>query len=113
MNAAILVLATLSALIAPASAPPAIESEAVVPITTCDPLVAIELDDVAGVCPAAAPSDAPNVFDATLDGLDGLTAQPTAKPPKPLGWCRCGCGIRCSTSADCGGASCDRFITCC
>ena len=30
-----------------------------------------------------------------------------------LGFCQCGCGIRCSTSADCGGNACRPFITCC
>lgn len=40
---------------------------------------------------------------------DGLTAAAPAK----LGFCQCGCGIRCSTSADCGGAACRPFITCC
>ena len=29
------------------------------------------------------------------------------------GYCRCSCGYPCSTSADCGGVSCDPFITCC
>jgi hypothetical protein len=29
------------------------------------------------------------------------------------GYCRCSCGYPCTTSADCGGASCDPFITCC
>jgi hypothetical protein len=29
------------------------------------------------------------------------------------GFCRCSCGFPCSTSADCGGVSCDKFITCC
>lgn len=29
------------------------------------------------------------------------------------GFCRCSCGYPCTTSADCGGASCDPFITCC
>jgi hypothetical protein len=33
-------------------------------------------------------------------------------PPK-TGFCRCSCGFQCATSADCGGASCDKFITCC
>lgn len=32
--------------------------------------------------------------------------------PKP-GFCQCGCGIRCETSVDCGGAACRPFITCC
>ncbi len=40
---------------------------------------------------------------------DGLAAAAPAK----LGFCQCGCGIRCSTSADCGGAACRPFITCC
>ena len=30
-----------------------------------------------------------------------------------MGFCRCSCGFQCSTSADCGGSSCDPFITCC
>lgn len=30
------------------------------------------------------------------------------------GFCRCGCGVRCSTNADCGpGGSCVSFVTCC
>jgi len=29
------------------------------------------------------------------------------------GYCRCSCGYPCTTSADCGGVSCDPFITCC
>jgi hypothetical protein len=34
---------------------------------------------------------------------------------KKLGYCHCGCSSvpTCRTSADCGGASCDRFISCC
>jgi hypothetical protein len=35
-----------------------------------------------------------------------------ARPPRH-GYCRCSCGYPCQTSADCGGASCDKFITCC
>jgi hypothetical protein len=44
-----------------------------------------------------------------------LTSQPDglAAAPAKLGFCQCGCGIRCSTSADCGGAACRPFITCC
>jgi hypothetical protein len=33
--------------------------------------------------------------------------------PKKTGFCRCSCGVPCATSADCGGVSCDSFITCC
>ena len=32
---------------------------------------------------------------------------------KRTGFCRCSCGFVCTTSADCGGVSCDPFITCC
>jgi hypothetical protein len=43
-----------------------------------------------------------------VNGLaDGLTARPKH------GTCRCSCGFPCATSADCGGSSCDPFITCC
>jgi hypothetical protein len=39
------------------------------------------------------------------DGVAAATAQ--------SGFCACGCGIRCTTSADCGGNACRPFITCC
>lgn len=42
---------------------------------------------------------------------EGLLLEPTARPKR--GFCRCGCGIRCATSADCGGSPCQAFITCC
>ncbi len=37
----------------------------------------------------------------------------TAAGPKKRGTCRCSCGFPCATDADCGGVSCDPFITCC
>jgi hypothetical protein len=48
-------------------------------------------------------------------------AQPESKLPdllstsKRLGYCHCGCVNQrvCRTSEDCGGASCDQFISCC
>ena len=57
-----------------------------------------------------------NVF--ALDLLqpsEAVAAQPdaTAIGATKLGFCQCGCGIRCSTSADCGGNACRPFITCC
>ncbi len=42
----------------------------------------------------------------------GIGAQQAANP-KRHGYCRCSCGYPCRTSADCGGVSCDPFITCC
>jgi hypothetical protein len=44
--------------------------------------------------------------------LGTLPASETAAHPTG-GFCACGCGIRCQTSADCGGAACRPFITCC
>lgn len=51
----------------------------------------------------------------TLPQTAGQDSQPDglASAPAKLGFCQCGCGIRCSTSADCGGAACRPFITCC
>jgi hypothetical protein len=48
-------------------------------------------------------------------------AQPQSEVPdfltssKKLGYCHCGCvNVRvCLTSDDCGGASCDKYISCC
>jgi hypothetical protein len=40
-------------------------------------------------------------------------ADNTAGARPKMGFCRCSCGFQCSTSADCGGSSCDPFITCC
>ena len=53
------------------------------------------------------PDFLPQTADPALQS-DGLAAAPAK-----LGFCQCGCGIRCSTSADCGGAACRPFITCC
>jgi len=55
-------------------------------------------------------------------GLREVAASPAAaatgdpewlRPAKRLGYCHCGCGARCETSADCGGSPCRPFITCC
>jgi hypothetical protein len=44
-----------------------------------------------------------------------LASQPdtVAAANKRTGFCRCSCGYPCTSSADCGGVSCDPFITCC
>jgi hypothetical protein len=46
--------------------------------------------------------------------LQNVASQPgaLAGPPR-TGFCRCSCGFPCTTSADCGGVSCDKSITCC
>jgi hypothetical protein len=50
-----------------------------------------------------------------LSQTAGLASQPDALAAggTKQGFCACGCGIRCTTSADCGGAACRPFITCC
>lgn len=40
-------------------------------------------------------------------------ATSVAGPPRKTGFCRCSCGFPCTSDADCGGTSCDPFITCC
>ena len=57
-----------------------------------------------------------SVFSPDLLGSTaGLVSEPEglAAAPAKLGFCQCGCGIRCTTSADCGGSACRPFITCC
>ena len=52
----------------------------------------------------------------SLDMMPQIAApQPdtVAGGPKRTGFCRCSCGFQCTSSADCGGSSCDPFITCC
>jgi hypothetical protein len=56
-----------------------------------------------------------SVFPDLLPQSGTVASQPdnvTADRPK-RGFCRCSCGFACATSADCGGVSCDPFITCC
>jgi hypothetical protein len=56
-----------------------------------------------------------SVFPDLLPQTTGLALQPDAitTGATKSGFCQCGCGIRCTTSADCGGAACRPFITCC
>ena len=50
-----------------------------------------------------------------LQPAEALASQPDnlAAAPRKRGTCRCSCGFPCATDADCGGSSCDPFITCC
>jgi len=76
---------------------------------------------VAGAAPA--PDNQPeatagSVFQTTLQPDLNLktTLSSTLFPQTEVrrhGFCRCSCGYPCETSADCGGVSCDPFITCC
>jgi len=67
---------------------------------------------------AAAPAVPACTAAADLATVLGAPAAETA-PPAPewmakKGYCHCGCGpATCHTSADCGGASCDQFPSCC
>lgn len=52
-----------------------------------------------------------------------LVAQPLKVRTEPVstvvagnpkqGYCQCSCGFPCTSDADCGGSSCEPFITCC
>lgn len=49
-----------------------------------------------------------------------VSAKRTSRPAtfiagaaRKTGFCRCSCGFPCTSDADCGGTSCDPFITCC
>lgn len=57
-------------------------------------------DDVAA-CAAASP--APSL---------AIGENPGAGPTRH-GFCICGCGATCTSSADCGGSACVPYITCC
>jgi len=56
-----------------------------------------------------------SVFSPELLGqhVAGAPQPDTVAGPKRTGFCRCSCGFQCTSSADCGGSSCDPFITCC
>jgi hypothetical protein len=87
-------------------ATPSVDVQAVPP---AQPSCADVLKAADGVCAesrAVSPCGA-RAEDARLD------ASASAKPPHRHGYCRCSCGYACTSSADCGGASCDPFITCC
>lgn len=51
--------------------------------------------------------------DLTLKTTLSPTLFPQTGDRPKKGFCRCSCGYPCATSADCGGVSCDPFITCC
>lgn len=82
----------------------------------------------AGSAVAAVQAPSPDASALNLGDLSGQTtpakscavAAPEAQVPEfmashRLGYCHCGCVAQrvCRTSADCGGASCDQFISCC
>lgn len=62
------------------------------------------LESSAPVCSDGAPELETGVFFEPIEEMG---------PPIRRRYCRCGCGLTCETDADCGGASCDPFITCC
>lgn len=61
-------------------------------------------------------SDSAEVFAIQVPYACSVSESPEAffaAKPGRLGYCKCGCGARCRTSADCGGSACVAFITCC
>jgi hypothetical protein len=91
--------------------PPASVAEA---SATIEP-TALVADPGAGVAAAAAAvaPDALELNDTPLTPAEGVLLDGAARPPHRRGFCRCSCGSPCQTNADCGGSSCDPFITCC
>ncbi len=98
---------------------PSTEPSAVTPPAPDPPCAgALAMDTVA-------PSDAASIAvegdtDSSDAKLDYCPATPVQDKASPLsenarrhGYCRCSCGYPCRTSTDCGGVSCDPFITCC
>jgi len=74
------------------------------------------LEPCAGVdaIDAAAALDAPELnYTPATPTPENALPDSWARPPHRRGTCRCSCGYPCQTSADCGGSSCDPFITCC
>jgi hypothetical protein len=70
------------------------------PATACQPALNLASANSCPAPTAALPAD--------------LVPEPEFMHNKHLGYCHCGCGAAtCRTSADCGGASCDQFISCC
>jgi len=82
----------------------------------------------AGSPAAIAPAPSPDACALNLASLSSQPAQAESCPAAAseiqvpefmdshrLGYCHCGCVNQrvCRTSADCGGASCDQFISCC
>lgn len=86
---------------APAVDHPAAMSPPPAPVQPCAgtaDTIAIPPAEELNYCPAEAP----------------VSASPDwAAKPHRHGYCRCSCGYPCQSDADCGGASCDPFITCC
>jgi hypothetical protein len=91
--------------------PPASVAEASATVEPTAPVA----DPGAGVAAAAAAvaPDALELNDTPVTPAEGVLPDGAARPPHRRGFCRCSCGSPCQTNADCGGSSCDPFITCC
>ncbi|HET9212363.1 MAG TPA: hypothetical protein VFR03_18300 [Thermoanaerobaculia bacterium] len=84
------------------------------------PASAAELPGAPAIAPSAGGCGQAPVLPA-VKGETCSAAQPESvlpgvvAPSARLGYCHCGCSSQrtCHTSADCGGASCDQFISCC
>jgi hypothetical protein len=72
------------------------------------PLAAVPETDAAAVTPNSLELNYTPVAPAV-----GVEPDAAGRRPHRRGYCRCSCGSPCSTDADCGGSSCDPFITCC
>jgi hypothetical protein len=78
----------------------------------CGALEAMELAAVLGVAePLMSPAEAPA---GSLEEGFGAEPSPQQGPPGIRRFCHCGCGVGCTSDADCGeGGRCVAFATCC
>ena len=74
-------------------------------VSGCEP----QLDLDGGMC--IADQETPAL--ATTPAPEWMAPSAVSAGAARLGFCHCGCGVRCSTNADCGGAACRPFVTCC
>ena len=99
-----------------ASAAPTCEAPVPTPITTIEAAAPIEpataCAPVEGAADVVPVPDSLEIDYCPATEIDGALPDWQARPHR-RGYCRCSCGFPCETSADCGGSSCDKFITCC
>lgn len=109
-----LLLAALALLAVPvaasdeAPAPPLVPDDPT-PLVECASAASLELASVLEAVEAPVCSVTPGPAER------GLFVEPIEQKGPPIRrYCKCGCGITCTSDADCGeGGSCVAFVTCC
>ena len=114
----VLCLAILSVALIAVAVPATASDDA--PIPSQETALGAPAADCGQASPSAAalpaPDEAPVCTSVSSSPTIDLFAVPIAQqgPPIRQHYCRCGCGVTCTTDADCGpGGSCVAFVTCC